>query len=153
MTSWADNHRLIWPGYELPELLTPLASKKRPRDPQATSQAWFNEMTVPTSLFISVLAAGVSNPMRNRMYRSRSACVVVDLVRLCCKTGKLRITTRPLGNNPDAQAISWPVPSGGCLPLACFVSSAAGAREFMNAWTWDAKDEGFRDSFKQSVLP
>ena len=125
----------------MPGLLTPLASGKRPSGGQQSALgAWFPELTVPTSMMVSVLAFGASSPKRNKIFRARSAAVLVDLLRLCCRTGNFKVTTRPCGLLVGPPAVQWPVPRDGCLPLPCFVSTTAGQQEFANAWAWDLKD-------------
>ena len=112
LTSWSDWHEELWPGF-LPKLLEPLQHRATPSEGK-----YFQELTVPTSMLIAIVAFGAGQQKRNPPYRVVSAKALVSIVDTVTRSGKLQLTTRPLRSD---QAMTVHVPFHGCLPTACYV--------------------------------
>ena len=111
-------------------MLTPLQHRAAPSE-----NKYFQELTVPTSMLFAVLAFGVGQPKRNPGYRLASAKALVGVVNTVIRSGKLQLTTRPVGSG---QNLTVPVPVNGCLPQALLVVGAL-ADVFHESWSTAAE--------------
>lgn len=140
MPTWQDFHRRVWPGYDVPDLLLPIQLNSK----DVSGQSFFQELTLPTSMMMSYLASGIANRKRNLIFRNQSAAALISLVGACCRSGKLRLTTQPVGSH---AIFELPVPSTGILPQAAFVIGEAG-ETFTESWTWALNEFGLKSYSK-----
>lgn len=64
LPSWQDTHRTIWPGYSVPDLLTPINVQRKRKRNECEGESYFQEQTVPTSILMSIFVFGVSSAKR-----------------------------------------------------------------------------------------
>ena len=137
LPSWQDTHRTMWPGYGVPDLLTPInVQRKRKRD-ECEGGSYFQEQTVPTSMMMSIFVFGVSNPKRNPCYRLHAAKPLVDVVSQCCRQGDLQLTLPAVG---DQAVYSVPIPRDGNIPVQSFLRNHQMREVFLEEWGWMLQD-------------
>ena len=142
LESWKDTHHALWPGMSVPALLIPIGSREKAPEGQLK---WFQELTVPTSLMISIYAFQVSNAKRNRHFRDLAAPPLVELISRSFQTGNLTLNIPTIGGN---QAWNLTIPASGQVPLACLIHQQSAQAMFEEEWTWMTQDWLlFKDGF------
>ena len=134
--SWDKSHELLWPGVELPEFLTPLATRAAPEE-EDHRRGHFMESTIPTSyVFASLLSASTSmKKMASGRYRAME--VFYELLVATFRTGKLDLT---LQTNQGDETIRVP-PSGNVQTGTLFGHlSPNRLDELKNLWAMEMQD-------------
>ena len=134
LETWKDTHRALWPGMSVPDLLIPIGSKEKAPEGKLK---WFQELTVPTSLMISIYTFQVSNGKRNRQFRELAAPPLVELVARTCQSGNLNLNVPTIGGN---QVWNLTIPASGQLPLACLIHRPSMQEKFEEEFTWMTQD-------------
>ena len=123
--------------------LIPIGSKEKAPEGKLK---WFQELTVPTSLMISIYTFQVSNGKRNRQFRELAAPPLVELVARTCQSGNLNLNVPTIGGN---QVWNLTIPASGQLPLACLIHRPSMQEKFEEEFTWMTQDWLlFKDAFQ-----
>ena len=129
-SSWMDAHRLLWPGCSVPDLLQPVQQNKKQEN------AYFVELTVPTSLLISALCARIVNRKVNPVHRGPASSVLSELVRVCASTGNLVVKVHiDYFDSP----VDFPIKKSQFVPARVFIPGDE-AKAIEEHWLQRAQD-------------
>jgi hypothetical protein len=141
LESWKKAHKQLWPGVEVPALLTATANRNVEREEQGArpENSFFVESTLPTSMLIASLTSQITQHRSARKFRAAASILLHDILRKLVRTGKMtsRFTTG------DGIEFNIPIPTGGGFPSATLVSMVgdpSSLRKVKEAWDKDAED-------------
>ena len=131
---WQEMHRRLWPGFVVPELLTPI-----PQKGGAAATKFFQETTLPTSMMLAFFTFGCNCSKRNPGYRFAAQKFLIDLVsHICSSSGNsFYVKVQALGSRGYVQ---WPVSRDGHLPVRAFFSDADHVQRFEEQWALMQQD-------------